>query len=203
VLRNLEEEMKKDSKRLEFEEAEKIRHQIFSLKHIQDVALIGENNIAYEQTQAMNNIRIEGYDISNISGTSAVGSMVVFIDGLPEKDQYRKFRIKSIVGSSDVGMLREVLSRRLAHLEWPLPNLFLIDGGLPQVNAVYGILSKAGVKIPVIGIAKGPTRKKNEFIVRHGVSSEIDQKTLIRVRDEAHRFGLMYHRKLRGENFLS
>ena len=82
-----------------------------------------------------------------------------------------------------------------------MPNLFLIDGGLPQVNAVRGVVSGTGLKIPVVGIAKGPARKKNEFV--GSVSGGADQKTLIKVRDEAHRFAISYHRQLRGKRFLS
>ena len=108
--------------------------------------------------------RIEGYDVSNISGTSAVGSMVVFMGDEPVKSEYKKFKIKTINQPDDVGMLKEVLGRRLSHEEWPLPDMILIDGGKGQVSATEEILSESGFIIPVVGIAKGPERKKNEFI---------------------------------------
>jgi excinuclease ABC subunit C len=96
-------------------------------------------------------------------------------------------------------MLREVIERRLGN-EWDLPNLMLIDGGKGQVHAAEAVLSEQGMKIPVVGIAKGPERKKNEFI--GAVPKWADEKTLIRVRDEAHRFAISYHRKLRGAKSL-
>ncbi len=190
VLKTLEKEMKEVSKNLEFEKAEVVRRQIFGLKHIQDVAFIRDSEVV----SGAGATRIEGYDISNISGTSAVGSMVVFSGDEPDKNEYRKFKIQTIHQSNDVGMLREVIRRRFGN-PWPLPNLMLIDGGLGQVNAARQVLGEFGLKIPVVGIAKGPTRKKNEFV--GSIPSGVLEKTLIRVRDEAHRFAISYHRKLR------
>ncbi|MBI4094815.1 MAG: excinuclease ABC subunit UvrC [Candidatus Liptonbacteria bacterium] len=202
ILTSLEHEMKAASKALEFEKAETIRRQIFALQHIQDVALIGDNELTTHFSILTPHYRIEGYDISNISGTSAVGSMVVFRGDKPDKNEYRKFKIRTIQKSDDVGMLKEVLRRRFRHpiahgdLGWPLPNLILIDGGRGQVNAAKHVLSEAGLKIPVIGIAKGPERKRNDII---GIIPKgVEKRTLIRVRDEAHRFAITYHKKLRG-----
>jgi len=217
VIKNLEQEMEKAGKNLEFEKAAKIKKQIFALKHIQDTALIREESgiMNYESGRSL---RIEGYDVSNIFGTSAVGAMVVFTnvnrvkrqkraaaansrDAFePAKNEYRKFRIRTIQKSDDVGMLKEVLHRRLAHWDWPLPDLILIDGGKGQVNAAKGVLEEAGFKIPIIGLAKGLKRKKNELV---GIAPAwASQKTLISVRDEAHRFAISYHKKLRGRNFI-
>ena len=91
-------------------------------------------------------------------------------------------------------MLEEVLRRRFYN-PWPLPNLILVDGGAGQVHAAERILLEFGLKIPVVGIAKGPKRKANKFIGK--IPSEIDKKTLIHLRDEAHRFAIAYHKKLR------
>ncbi len=199
VLSALEREMKAASKRLDFESAEKLRRQIFGLTHIQDVALIGNSSPVVSGQPIVTRDRIEGYDISNISGTSAVGSMVVFEGGEPSRSEYRKFKIRTIHQPDDVGMLREVLRRRFSprHAEggWRLPDFILIDGGLGQVNAARQVLLEVGMKIPVVGIAKGRKRKKNEFVgmIPHGVA----ERTLIRVRDEAHRFAVSYHRELR------
>lgn len=190
VVKNLEREMKIASKALRFEDAARLKRQIFALKHIQDIALITEDKIA-SHTGAF---RIEGYDISNISGTSAVGAMVVFESDAPNKNEYRKFRIRTVLGANDVGMLKEVLLRRFQN-PWPHPKLILIDGGKPQVNAAREVLKNLGAKIPVVGIAKGPKRKNNEF---HGpIPPFVAPRTLIRVRDEAHRFAIKYHRALR------
>jgi len=198
ILTNLQKEMKNAGKNLEFEKAEKIRRQIFALQHIQDVALITDENFQSPISNFQKFYRIEGYDVSNISGTSAVGSMAVFTNGKPDKNEYRKFKIRTITQSDDVGMLKEILERRFRHTEWPMPDLILVDGGRGQINVCRSVLEKFGFKIPVIGIAKGPKHKKNEIIGK--IPRGISEKTLIKIRDEAHRFAISYHRKLRGNS---
>ena len=207
ILKWLKREMKSASRALEFEKAETLRRQIFALQHIQDVAFITEDNLTpntpalpagrYNLKPAF---RIEGYDISNISGTSAVGSMVVFTNGKSDKNEYRKFRVKTIHGSNDVAMLKEVLYRRFRN-NWPKPDLILIDGGMGQVNAAKLVLRKLSLSIPVVGIAKGAKRKKNEFIGK--IPPGIGERALIKVRDEAHRFAQAYHKKLRSARMLT
>ena len=120
--------------------------------------------------------------------------MVVFEDGEQNRNEYRKFRIKTITGPNDVGMLSEVLERRFNN-DWPLPNLILIDGGLAQVNAAYKVMRRRGLKIPMVGMVKGVDRKRTDIIgaIPKGVLKE----TLIKVRDEAHRFAITYHKQLR------
>ncbi|MEK7516206.1 MAG: excinuclease ABC subunit C, partial [Patescibacteria group bacterium] len=135
------------------------------------------------------------------------GSMVVFENGEPKKSDYRKFRIKTVRGSNDVAMLTEVLRRRFGNTDWPKPDIMLIDGGKGQVNAARLVLAEAGVKIPVIGIAKGPARKKDEFIYERGNwelarITELYSYILKHVRDESHRFAIRYHRRVRGREFL-
>lgn len=200
ILHSLGKEMKLYAKKTEFEKAAELRRQIFALNHIRDVSLIQEETPAFKEVKT----RIEGYDISNISGTSSVGSMVVFKNSQPDRNEYRKFRIKTITGANDVGMLKEVLRRRFSHVgesgSWPLPNLILIDGGRGQVNGAREILNKAGLNIPVVGIAKGPERKRNDLIGKK--PKEVDLETLMKVRDEAHRFAISYHKNLRRRRFL-
>jgi excinuclease ABC subunit C len=227
VLRSFEADMRAASKKLDFEKAGKLRRQIFALQHIQDTAFISESEVLVPtgDTPAVTNgiYRIEGYDISNLSGTAAVGSMVVFENGAPNKDEYRKFKIKSVFEPNDVGMLTEMLERRFArqaaissalsnnpgsggiagamvHAAWRLPNLVLIDGGLAQANAAKKVLLRGGLRIPILGIAKGPERKRNDIIgaIPKGVTKE----TLVRVRDEAHRFAIGYHKSLRARQFI-
>ncbi len=225
IIRALEREMKTAARRREFEKAEKLRRQMFALKHIQDTALISDNDTLLSGAgearggaggdaagAGKRGYRIEGYDISNISGTSAVGSMVVFMDGEPDKNEYRKFRIRSVFQPNDVGMLKEVLERRFAHSSptgsgttasaarksherWPMPDLVLIDGGLAQVNTARRVMLKAGLRIPIVGIAKGPKRDRNDIIGL--VPKGVQKATLVKVRDEAHRFAISYHKKLR------
>jgi excinuclease ABC subunit C len=214
VIVSVEKEMALAAKQLDFEKAAKLRRQAFALKHIRDTALIAEReNIVVMPTEqsAVENAasqplpyRIEGYDISNISGTSAVGSMVVFEDGEPNKNEYRKFKIRTVFQPNDVGMLTEVLERRFKHGSqsgWRLPNLILIDGGIAQANAAKKVLMHAGLRIPILGIVKGPERKRNDILgaIPKGVMKE----TLIRVRNESHRFAINYHKTLRRINSLS
>ena len=196
IIRAVEKEMKAASRKQEFERAEALKRQAFALRHIQDTALISDSDALVMSGVALKDgYRIEGYDISNISGTSAVGSMVVFADGAPDKDEYRKFKIKSIFQPNDVGMLKEVLERRFARSDWPMPDLVLIDGGLAQVNTARRVLLRAGVKIPIVGIAKGPRRDRNDIIGL--IPRGVQKTTLIKVRDEAHRFAISYHKALR------
>jgi excinuclease ABC subunit C len=205
----LEKEMKAAAKRSEFEKAAAVRNRIFALRHIQDVSLIAkefEPALAEKKAAA---IRVEAYDISNISGTSAVGSMVVFKNGQPDKSQYRKFKIKTVSGSNDVAMMREVLLRRFKN-DWPMPDLALLDGGIGHLNMAEKLVrQELGLAVVLAAVAKGPMRKKLELhIVDAGKAAKdiqeiLDDKNLLKhVMDEAHRFAIAYHRKLRRKNAI-
>ena len=147
------------------------------------------------------NVRIEGYDISNISGSLAVGSMVVFEKGKPKKSNYRRFRIKRVKGQNDVKSLREVLLRRMKHIEWDLPDLILLDGGKGQLKAANKI------DIPTVALAKKGkhsgklySRFSKNFVLLDELPEEF-KNLLLKVRDEAHRFAISYH-KLRRRKVL-
>jgi excinuclease ABC subunit C len=149
-------------------------------------------------------IRIEAYDISNIQGTNATGSMIVFKGLRPKKADYRKFRIKTVRGANDIAMLKEILRRRLNHPEWPLPDLILIDGGQAQLNAVQLILSAYNLKTGLISLAK----KEEELytIYSHKTLSlgalPINLQLILQaIRNEAHRFAIFYYRHLHGKQF--
>jgi excinuclease ABC subunit C len=202
---DLTNEMTRLARSLEFEKAQRIKKQIFSLEHVQDVALV-EKDPGDIPSSAF--ARVEAFDISHLSGEAAVGSMAVFECGVPEKSHYRRFRIKTVSGVNDVGMLAEVLGRRLRRalrqpLDWPLPDLLLIDGGRAQVRCVEGVARELGFKIPVVGMAKGRDRKQDRLVFGVRVSREHAKKIrrekpmLTAARDEAHRFAIFYHRKLR------
>ena len=147
--------------------------------------------------------RIEAFDISNIQGAEAVGSMVSFVNGRPLKAGYRHFKIRGVEGSDDFAMMREVLARRLAHMREGHerhPDLILVDGGKGQVSAARQAMSELELTgIPIIGLAK-----KNEEVYVEGRSDPLRLprrsaalRLLQRIRDEAHRFAIEYHRKLR------
>ncbi|MBU4212048.1 MAG: excinuclease ABC subunit UvrC [Verrucomicrobia bacterium] len=147
---------------------------------------------------------IEAYDISNISGTLAVGSLVAAVDGIPKSARYRRFRIKTLQTADDARMLAEVIHRRFARLKQEgtlaprTPDLVLVDGGLIQMRAAKAELADLGLPdIPVAGLAK---RFEKIFFDRRILALTADSpalKVLQRLRDEAHRFALAYHRKLR------
>jgi len=145
--------------------------------------------------------RIEGFDISNISGTDSVGSCVVFINGVPSKKDYRKFKIKRIKNTSDPAMIGEVVSRRIKRLlnEDNLPDLILIDGGMGQLNAAINVMKNLMVlEVPVIALAK----RLEEIYLPTGKIMSLPRnspalKLLMRIRNEAHRFALDYHKRLR------
>jgi len=162
-------------------------------------------------------LRIEAYDISTIQGRDTVGSMVVFEDAMPKKSEYRRFRIKRVGGQDDFAAMEEMLDRRFAayvsDLNRPIdergkfsypPSLIVIDGGLGQLGRAVNILAKYDLDIPVVGLAK-----RLEEVYRPGTSDplviprgEEALYLLQRVRDEAHRFAVAYHRKLRGKRMV-
>lgn len=153
---------------------------------------------------------IECYDVSNLSGSLATGSMVTFKNGEPVKALYRRFRIKfnpPAGGPNDFVMLNETLTRRLAHKEWLFPNLFVIDGGKPQLAALKKILQEEKIKIPVIGLAKKEEEivvPKENFYIKIKLPRNSSALNLIkRLRDEAHRFAHSYHSLLRLKYLMS
>tara|TARA_B100000686_G_scaffold347235_1_gene435487 strand:+ start:203 stop:1399 length:1197 start_codon:yes stop_codon:yes gene_type:complete len=160
---------------------------------------------------------IEGFDISNIFGDHAVGSMVAFSSGKSDKERYRRFRIREVNGINDYAMLREVLIRRYGRLledEQPLPDLILIDGGKGHLNTGLKVLKNLGLedKIDIACIAKGQNRNnlKTDEVYLSGEKVPIlfrensPARFLIqRIRDEAHRFAISYHRKLRKKSALT
>lgn len=147
--------------------------------------------------------RIECFDISNISGKLATGSMVVFENGKTAKNQYRRFRIKFSDKPNDYQMLKEVLTRRFKN-NWPLPDLLIIDGGRGQLNVAINVLSKSRLSIPVISLAKRQEEIYMENkILPIALKKESPVRQLVQeIRDEAHRFALNYHRLLRSKQLL-
>lgn len=206
IVKQYKREMQKASKAKKYEEAAAWRNKLYFLEHIQDIAILkredDEVDRIKEGESGVNLFgRIEGYDISHISGTSTVASMVVFEQGASAKAEYRKFRIKSVVGTDDYAALRETITRRFRN-NWRKPDLLLIDGGIGQVHIVTSTLRELDIGIPVIGMAKGAERKRTDLIcdptnVDLCKLCEKHKELLIKVRDEAHRFAIAYHRKVR------
>jgi excinuclease ABC subunit C len=224
VLKGLRKDMKTSSKIRDFEKAAKIRDQIFALERVLEHGRIFDwiepetlrgrrspSSSTWEKIEKhlkkllkirMRVKRIEAYDVSNIQGQNATGSMVTFVRGRPDKNFYRRFKIRIEQKPNDVAMIKEILTRRFAHPEWGRPDLILIDGGKPQLSAA--INSKLSIpnykKIKIIALAK----EKNELFIE-GQKEPVLLKSMpreifnliLQLRDEAHRFAIAYHRKLR------
>lgn len=232
VLKDLLKEQKEYVKREEYENASVIQKQIDSIDSITserfDPHFYSEKPDFYferirEELNSLKTIllkyiphisglaRIECYDISNTQGTNATASMVVFTSGDSDKSQYRKFKIKGRPAPDDFRMMAEVISRRFSKDGWQKPDLIVVDGGKGQVGCAIKAMVSQNTSIPVIGLAK---REETIVIpVNTGVSIEflevkLPQNTpginlLRRLRDEAHRFAITYHRNLRSKSFLS
>ena len=166
--------------------------------------------------------RMEAFDISNISGYESVGSMVVYEDGKPKRSDYRKFRIKTVIGPNDYASMREVLTRRFTHgLEelsqlkeqgveknfgsfTRFPDILMMDGGRGQVNIAEEVLAELGLSIPVCGMVKDDNHRTRGLYYQN-VEIPIDRhsegfRLITRIQDEAHRFAIEYHRSLRGKS---
>jgi len=218
VLNSLKKEMRQLSKENKFEEAARARDKIFSLQQVMSHGRVLEGptfqglGITLEKIVGVkkNISRIEAYDVSNIQGKQATGSMVVFVNGQPDKNQYRKFKIRIKNEPNDIAMLKETLQRRFLHPEWKYPEVILIDGGKAQLNIAIEVLhqhkSVKSASIRVLAIAK-----KNNKLYIEARKNPVLLKTLpreifnliLQLRDEAHRFAIAYHKKLRKKNLLA
>lgn len=212
-------QMEEAASKLNFEKAKQIRDEIEAIKNFSkkiNFRLVQDRKQLFlhppEVLTCLKKIlnlpttpfRIDAFDISNIAGEQAVGSMVVFINGKPEKSEYRKYKIKMVKGINDVKMMREVIQRRYKKVikeNLYLPDLILVDGGIGQLNAALEELSSLNLKIPVIGLAK-----REELIYQPGQSVPLrlprdsaELKLIQHIRDEAHRFAITFHRNKRGQ----
>ena len=196
-----------------FEEAAKVRDQLQAIGALYS----GTKDINYykeaEQLQRVLNLprrpeRIEAFDISNIMGQQAVGSMVSFFNGKPDKTNYRRFSIKEVEGIDDFKMIAEVVRRRYTRLKrenLPFPDLILIDGGKGQLSAACEELKRLEVSIPIISLAKReeeiflPNKRSPVILPRESLGLKLLQ----RVRDEAHRFAVSYHRLKRKKDVFA
>lgn len=189
LLARLEQQMKRYAKAEQFEEAARVRNQMFALTHVRDVSLL-------KRAGSLSGIRMEAYDVSHISGTSTVGVMVAMRGGILQKSEYRTFTLHK-QGNNDVASLREILTRRLAHSEWPYPDVIVVDGGLAQKHCAEQVLSLHALTIPVLAVTKDARHKAHTL---HGESSLIrdHREDVFALNAEVHRFAVAYHRKLRG-----
>ncbi|HSW74829.1 MAG TPA: excinuclease ABC subunit UvrC [Candidatus Saccharimonadales bacterium] len=238
VVDEMEKDMQKAAKKQDFERAAEIRNQYYALKALSKQIVFSDKEfLDISKDRGLQGLadllglpkvprRIEGYDISHMQGTDNVASMVVFTNGIPDKSEYRKFKMR-IPGNNDFAHMEEVISRRVSEKNqkaWGLPDLFLIDGGKGQLGAAIKARDAAGVSRPMIGLAKreeeivvhlekslvniSPVELQKQNTIVHESddfvlillpkSSDI-VKLLQRVRDESHRFAVSYHSVLKGK----
>ena len=215
LIDNLKKEMATAAKKLEFEKAARIKKQVEDLEYIttpyrspeeylsrpdlvEDIAAEKLSSLAQNLNLDQIPERIECYDISNLGGKFAAGSLVVFENGAPARNWYRRFKIRTETGPDDVAMMKEVLERRFRH-DWPQPDLLIVDGGKGQLGAVSAVLGNLRIKLPFAALAK---REEEIYLPGKPDPVKLDKTSpglqLIRaVRDEAHRFAISYHKKLR------
>lgn len=221
ILKSMEKEMKIAVKNEDFEKAAKIRDQIKGLKNVFEHRVFRYFDENQKQGSNIEKIkdelyqiigrkieRIEFYDVSNIQGELATASIVVFDGERLNKNHYRKFKIKTILGANDPAMMEEVLRRRLKRLfsnldskeRWPMPDLIIVDGGVTQLGVARKVLNENNLKsISVASLAKNPDRLFVSPIKQIALKDLSDDTRLLlqNLRDEAHRFAIGYHKKLR------
>lgn len=193
--RQLTKEMKEAAQHEQFEKAEHLRRQCAALEHIRDVSLIKDEKIS-----AGGGSRVEAYDVAHMGGSETVGVMTVVDNGEAYKAAYRKFKIHSAT-NDDVAALSEMLERRLMHSEWPLPRVFAVDGGTGQMRVARRILKKAGIEIPVVGVVKNEFHKP-ERLIGDRRTIEAYERDILLANNEAHRFGITWHRKRMRRGFI-
>jgi excinuclease ABC subunit C len=205
-------EMRHAAQERRFEDAAKLRDRLFAL------SAIGKDKVHFTSADELEDLknlaglkvlplRIEGFDISNISGQEATGSMVSFYKGAPDKNNYRRFKIKTVTGIDDYAMIREVVRRRYSRLvreNAAMPDLVLIDGGKQHFMAAQDELFKLGLDTALLSIAKEDEnlyiKGKPDFVrLRHDTPA---LNLIRRVRDESHRFARAYHHLLHKKKVL-
>ncbi|MBI4122994.1 MAG: GIY-YIG nuclease family protein [Parcubacteria group bacterium] len=229
VLNNLKKEMHLASQREQYEKAANLRNQVQALEAVFSHSFLfsraphekqGRNYASLEPElrailgSTKKIARMEAYDISNIQGKETTGSMVVFVKGRPDKNEYRKFKIRLDGKPNDFAMMEELVFRRLAHAEWPAPDFMLIDGGKGQLtaalNAAKSLPRRQAGEIQNPKFKIGALAKRNNELFLPGKKSPLLlsdmsfglRNILLHIRDEAHRFAISYHRKLHRKSSL-
>jgi excinuclease ABC subunit C len=199
ILAELERDMMKLAKLEKFEEANRLKKKIFALNHIQDIALIKTEHHVYRDEKS---VRIEAYDIAHLAGKDMVGVMTVVDSGEADKNEYRKFKIKTLTDANDPAALREVLRRRLEHTEWAYPQIIVADGNIIQKNAIEGVLKEFNMSIPVVAVVKDERHKASRLMGPEMLLKQHKLEILL-ANAEAHRFAINYFRKSQRSRALS
>ena len=190
----LETEMKMAAKHQAFERAGDLKKKLFALEHIQDVALLSHKSDSKETSK----LRLEAYDIAHLSGTNTVGGLVVWQDGQFSPADYRHFKIKNLASGQidDLKNLAEILTRRLAHLEWPLPDLIIVDGDERIRQVAEKICRAHNLVTPVVAVKKDTHHKAAQLLGPSDLIRDYHQ-AIVLANAESHRYTLSFHRKKR------
>ncbi len=195
LLKDLKKEMMRLAEKRMFEKAGEIKQKVFALEHLQDVSLIKRDLI---KNISGDEFRIEAYDIAHISGSSMVGVMTVVSNAASQKSEYRKFIIRGFTKANDAGALREILTRRLAHPEWPFPQAIVVDGNLIQSNVAHEVLKTLKLTIPVVAVTKDE-RHRPKAITGPKDLVETHKYGILLANNEAHRYAVTFHRARRAK----
>ena len=198
LLSSLKKEMLARAKKQEFEEAEEMKRKIFALQHINDVALIKTDSLG---SPASKSFRIEAYDVAHMSGKNMVGVMTVVENGEAAKSEYKKFNIKTQANANDTGALEEILSRRLRHAEWGMPDLIVVDGADAQFAVARRVLKRYQLSISVVAVVKDERHKPKAIMGDEAIAKKYKSAILL-ANAEAHRFAITFHKKKRAKSFL-
>ncbi len=197
LLKTLEKEMNDYAQKEKFEKAQELKKTIWGLNHINDVSLLKRTT---EESVVDRGVRIEAYDIAHLAGSNSVGVMTVVLNGEVNKSDYKKFVIKTAKSGSDTGALAEIVDRRLAHPEWQMPDIFVIDGGKAQKSTIEKLLEKRGVSIPVLAVTKDESHKPKNILGDRNLIKEYEDDVLL-ANSESHRFALLFHSSRRRRTF--
>lgn len=199
VINELEKEMQVAAKQERFEEAGRFKRQIFALQHIQDIALL---KVERSNVRDGTTVRIEAYDVAHMAGQDMVGVMTVVEGSEPQKNEYRKFKIKTLKDANDPAALKEMLERRVGHPEWVYPNIIVVDGNDVQKRTAELVLQTAGLLIPVVAVVKDERHKANRIIGQKALI-ETYKLEILHANAESHRFAINYYRQKSRKRSLS
>ena len=200
VIKDLKTSMDRAIKDLRFEDANVYKKRLYALEHIQDVSMLKRED-SYERN-SKSGFRIEAYDIAHTFGESMVGVMVVMIDGVFAKSEYRQFGIRKYKRANDTGALKEVLVRRFAHKEWGSPDMIVLDGSIAQLNTTKIIDPEILSGVSIVSVRKDSHHRARDILGDEKIC-KLYRNEIIGINAEAHRFAISFHRNKRSKEFLN
>lgn len=199
----LDKEMKEAAKAEDFERASTLKRTLYALSHISDISLLKQSGRAIDASGGKVHVpslpRIEAFDIAHTGGKNTVGVMVVLVDGEPAKSKYRTFTLRQTKAGDDVGGLKEVLSRRLMHEEWGIPDCIVVDGGVAHERVAKATLARFGLDtVPVVTVTKNDKHRVQKITGDQSIVAAYEA-SIVLANAEAHRFSLARHKRSRAK----